>query len=116
MLRLIAATALVLHVFVMMLFAATSKQMIAAAVLACYLCLLALYFWKRAFSLLVLTGSGLYLVVILVFYGALVIGSVQIERPANIWFHSFVFLPGIAGASGYAWYVIQDRKQRGGST
>ncbi len=115
MLRLIAATVLVSHLLLAMLVAASSRQMIVAGILACYLCLLFVYFRKRAFLLLVMIGLVLYVAVLLVAYGALVIGSIEIGRPANIWFHSFVFLPGIGSASGYAWYAIQDKKLLRGS-
>ncbi len=115
MLRLIAASVLVSHLLVMMLVAASGREMIVAGILACYLCLLFVYFRKRAFRLFVMIGLVLYLAVLLVAYGALVIGSFQIGRPVNIWFHSFVFLPGIGSASGYAWYAIQDKKLLRGS-
>jgi hypothetical protein len=114
--RLIAATLLVLHLLLMMLVAVTSRGMIAAGILACYLCLLFIYFRTRAFFSFVLIGLALYCAALLVAYGALIIGSIQIERSGNIWFHSFVFLPGVYGAAVYLLYLLSDRQKRRVST
>ncbi len=112
MLRLIAATVLVLHLLFITIVAASSRWMVGAGLLTCYIVLLAVYFWRRAFPLFVLSGLVLYLALLLVAYVALVIGSVQIGKPGNIWFHSFVFLPGILSASAYIGNVIEDRRKQ----
>ncbi len=116
MYRLIAATVLVSHLLLTMAVAASSRQMIVAGVLVCYLCLLFVYFRKRAFLLIVMIGLVLYIAVLLVAYGALVIGSIQIERPANIWFHSFVFLPGVIGGAVYLGCLMDDRRKKRAGT
>ena len=110
--RLIAATVLVLHLLFMLIVSASSKWMVAAVVLFCYLSALLLYFRKRTFPAIVLAASAAYLAILALAYIGLVIGSVQIEKPVNIWFHSFVFLPGIAAAAAYIGYVREDRRRQ----
>ncbi len=112
MLRLIAATVLVVHLLFMLFFAASGKAIVTAGLLLCFLVLLLVYFRKKVLFSVILAGLGIYLAALTAFYVALVIGSVQIGRPANIWFHSFVFLPGIAAAAAYIRYVREDRTQR----
>jgi hypothetical protein len=112
MLRLIAATVLVVHLLFMFFIAASGKGLLVAAAIACYVVLLIFYFRKRSFSPVVLAGLVIYLAVLLVAYVALVIGSFEIGRPANIWFHSFVFLPGIIAVAAYIGYVLEDRKRQ----
>ncbi len=111
MLRFIAATVLVMHLLFMLFFAASGRAMITACLLLCYLVFLFVYFRKKVLSPVILVGLGVYLVALVAFYVALVIGSVQIGRPANIWFHSFVFLPGILSALAYIMYVREDRRK-----
>ncbi|MDA8100784.1 MAG: hypothetical protein M0042_14300 [Nitrospiraceae bacterium] len=117
MLRQISATILVLHLLLMMLVAASTAKfmllsvgMSVAAALAVYVFLLVAYFRKRVFSPVVLAGTILYLAALLLIYGALVIGSIQIGRAVNIWFHSVVFLPGIFGAASYLRFLRGDRR------
>ncbi len=112
MLRLIAATVLIVHLLFMLFFAASGKAIVTACMLVCFLALLFVYFRKKVLSPVILAGLGVYLVALVAFYIALVIGSVQIGRPANIWFHSFVFLPGITAATAYIGYVREDRRKR----
>ncbi len=112
MLRLIAATVLVVHLLFMLFFAASGKAIVTACLLVCFLVLLFVYFRKKVLSPVILAGLGIYLAALVAFYSALVIGSVQIGKPGNIWFHSFVFLPGVFSSSAYIWYVLEDRRKR----
>ena len=112
MLRFIAATVLVLHLLFMLFFAVSGRELAAAGAIAVYLVILTAYFGKQAFLPAVLAGLVVYIGVLTAAYIILVIGSIRIERPVNIWFHSFVFLPGMCGAAAYLSYVMEDRRRR----
>ena len=112
MLRFIAATVLVLHLLFMLFFAASGRSLVISAAIACCLVLLIVYFRKGAFAPAVLTVLAVYVAVLLAAYISLVIGSFQIGKPGNIWFHSFVFLPGIFSASAYIGNVLEDRRKQ----
>ena len=110
MLRLIAATVLVLHLLFMLFFTVSGRLLSVSAAIVCCLVLLIIYFRKEVFAPAVLTLLVLYCLALLAAYVALVIGSIQIGKPGNIWFHSFVFLPGILCAAAYIGYVLEDRR------
>jgi len=115
--RKVVSILLTIHLLFMMLVASfnsnfdlTRNGMIFVAVLAIYMIFLIIYFRKKSFYSIVLTGIVLYFILNLAAYVSLSLDPVQSQKKNSILIFSFVFIPGLYSSLAYFIFMMKDRK------